>query len=106
MLRFNSYETLLEIDALELGRVAAQLNETGLATDEDGLYLGSMLIEHWSERCTELLREHGYRGGELNVTGHYFSHCGAIYVLYDTELRSLKDANQELRRAASRHDTA
>lgn len=105
MSRFSAYETLLEIDAAELERVSDQLNETGLATDEDGLCLGSMLIEHWLERCTNLLRECGYTGGELKVTGKYFGHCGAIYVLYDTERHCLEDAVKELHRAASRHTT-
>src|ERR1700754_2673557 len=105
MSRFSAYETLLEIDDLELRRVSEKLNEAGLATDEDGLCLGSMLIEHWSERCTELLRGHGYQGGRLQVTGRYFSHCGAIYVLYDSARCDLEEATKELHRAADRHAT-
>ena len=103
MSRFNAYETLLEIDDSSLRRVSSQLNETGLATDEDGLCLNSMLIEHWSERCTEVLRGRGYQGGRLQRTGNYFSQCGAIYVLYDSEQCNLDDAIRELHRAAGRH---
>jgi len=102
MSSFNAYETLLEVDDLALRLVSNQLNETGLATDEDGLCLGSMLIEHWSERCTELLRRRGYEGGRLQGTGQYFSQCGAIYVLYDSERCTLDDAIRELHIAAER----
>lgn len=103
MSRFNSYEALLGVDAAELERVVVHLNEAGFATDEGGLCLGSRLIEHWSERCTKLLRESGYTGGGLQVTGQHFDHCGAIYILFDAERHGLYGARRELLRAAGRH---
>ena len=106
MSRSIAYKTLLEIEAAELKRVADQLNLTGLATDEDGLCLSSSLVEHWSDDCTELLRDHGYQGGKLLVTGRFFNHCGAIYLLYQSSSHSLEDAQRELERAAKRHATA
>lgn len=106
MRRFSAFETLSGVVPAELSRVAEQLNRTGFATDEDGLFLGSTLIEHWSSKCTDLLREHGYDGGELSVSGGFFSGIGAIYILYDTAFRTGEEAAQVLRRVAISEQTA
>ncbi|WP_256774320.1 MULTISPECIES: hypothetical protein [unclassified Stenotrophomonas] len=99
---FNSYETLSGIVPAELTRVVDQLNRTGFVTDEDGLCLGSALIEYWSRRCTQLIQECGYEGGELVVSGKFFSAVGAIYILYDANRHTGKDAAEELQRVAER----
>jgi hypothetical protein len=101
---FDAYDVLLGIEDAELRRVAHQLRVSGLVTDEDGLCLGSTLIEKWSERCTGLLRQCGYAGGDLKVSAKFFKHCGAIYVLFDAKRHSLEAATEELRRAANRHE--
>lgn len=98
--RFVAYEALSEIDPTELIRVAARLNQSGFVSDEDGLCLGSMLIEHWSSRCSDLIRGYGYGGGKLAVRGAFFSAVGAIYILYDETRHSGEDAAEELRRVA------
>jgi hypothetical protein len=99
---FSSYEALSGIGPSDLARVVYQLNSTGFVTDEDGLCLGSALIEYWSRRCTELIREHGYEGGELVVRGKFFSAVGAIYVLYDEARHTGTEAADELERVAER----
>lgn len=98
--RFNAYDALSEITPAELTQVASQLNQTGFVSDEDGLCLGSVLIEHWSNRCSDLIRGYGYGGGELAVRGAFFSEVGAIYILYDQKRHSGEDAADELRRVA------
>ncbi|HIH7329644.1 TPA: hypothetical protein ACYRK3_000078 [Stenotrophomonas maltophilia] len=103
--RLNAYEALSEIASVELARLADQLNQTGFVSDEDGLCLGSMLIEHWSNRCSDLIRGYGYEGGVLAVRGAFFSAVGAIYVLYDQKRHSGEDAADELRRVAKLHST-
>lgn len=99
---FNSYETLSGIVPAELTRVVDQLNRTGFVTDEDGLCLGSALIEYWSRKCTELIQDCGYDGGELAVSGKFFSAVGAIYILYDATRHTGKEAAVELERVAER----
>jgi hypothetical protein len=99
---FNSYQVLTSINSDELRRVADQLNDTGLATDEDGLCLGSSLIEHWSPDCTSFIAKFGYSGGPLACSGKFFPAVGAIYVLYDDARHTLESAQAELRRAAAR----
>ncbi len=96
MKRFNAVATLAGITPSELTRVADQLNATGFVTDEDGLCLGSMLIEHWSSGCTSLIRQFGYDGGKLAVRGDFYPSVGAIYVLYDTGFHSGVEAADHL----------
>lgn len=96
----SAYEMLAGMAHEELYRASDHLNKTGFVTDEEGLCLGSVLIEHWSERCTNVLREHGYASGRLLCMGQHFSHRGAIYVLYDADRHDMEEAIQELQRAA------
>ncbi len=98
--RFSAYEALSEIAPAKLTRVAGQLNQTGFVSDEDALCLGSMLIEHWSNKCSDLIRGYGYGGGGLAVRGAFFSAVGAVYILYDQSRHSGEDAADELRRLA------
>ena len=105
-MQFDAYQVLISIDPVELERLADQLSETGFATDEDGLCLGSSLIEHWSLNCTSVVVEHGYGGGPLKCSGKHFPDLGSIYVLYDSARHSLDDARAELERAAVRSAAA
>lgn len=98
--KFNAYGVLSGITSTELMRVSDQLNRTGFATDEDGLCLGSLLIEHWTDACTALIEQHGYNGGELAMRGDFFGGVGAIYVLYDKTRHTENDAVEELQRVA------
>lgn len=95
-MRIDPLRTLEEIDDAEIMRVAHQLNATGFATDEDGLCLSAGLIEHWTFRCTDLLRSHGYDGGPLLTLGQYFPPRGAIYLLYDSHRYTHDEARAEL----------
>jgi len=99
---FNSYEVLREFSRSELAGVVEQLNGTGLVTDQDGLCLGAAVIEYWSRKCTALIRQHGYDGGELAVRGQFFTGVGAIYALYDEVRHTGANAADELQRAANR----
>lgn len=100
MQKFNAHEVLSKFVPAELTRIADQLNATGFVTDEDGLGLGSMLIEHWTCDCTVLIRGFGYNGGELAVSGSFFDSVGAIYVLYDDASRTGEDVAEHLERVA------
>ena len=103
---FDAYHVLISIEPAELQRLVDQLSQTGLATDEDGLCLGSSLIEHWSTKCTSRMEQLGYSGGALACTGKHFADIGAIYVLYDSSRHSLERAHEELERAAVRSRAA
>ncbi|MCD1584570.1 hypothetical protein AAGW18_16070 [Vreelandella titanicae] len=78
----TKFEAFSAWDATLKGEVAAQLNGSGIVSDEDGLGLSSTWIESWDEEFTEHLRNFGYTGGEINNVGKYFSH-GAVYALYN-----------------------
>ncbi len=98
---FNAHEILSKFTPSELEGIADQLNSTGLVTDEDGLGLGSTMIEHWTHDCTALLRKRGYSGGKLIVSGRFFKSVGAIYVIYDEASRTEEDAAEHLKHVAN-----
>ena len=85
-------ESLKNLEAQELADLAALFDRRGIVSDEDGPWISSTMVEHWDERCDELLRAHGYRGGKLEPYAKYFSHRGAIYSLYDSESITWEDA--------------
>lgn len=76
----------------ELFALAALFNKQGIVSDEDGPWISSTMIEHWSERCDDLLRDHGYTGGKLEVYAKYFSSHGNIYSLFDSGNFTPEDA--------------
>ena len=79
------------------------LNTTKLFSDEDNnVGVSSTMLEHWSDECTEYLRENGYTGGELFCIGKYFSAHGAIYVLFDRQGVTYEEANEYLERLGAR----
>jgi hypothetical protein len=103
MTSFDSFTAVKALQPSTLNAVAAKLNASGFVTDEDGLGFGSNIIEHWKLKCDQLLITAGYVGGKLESIGKHFSHCGAIYVLYDTNKHDESAATKELNAAASKH---
>lgn len=90
--RQDACAILAGIEPADVQALADRLNRLGWASDEDGLCLSSTLVERWTTECTALLRGQGYAGSDLMGIAQYFSHCGAIYVLYDSERLSVQDA--------------
>jgi hypothetical protein len=69
----------------DIQRLVVLLNDAGVATDEDELRLGPMLIKVWTDECERLLRRHGYAGGTLGRFGWHDRDAGTLLCIFDLD---------------------
>ncbi len=103
MILKESIAILKEWDSSALMALISKLNIDHISSDEDSVGLSSTIIEAWSYKCTDFLRENGFTGDELTTTGGYFPEHGAIYVIFDKDQVSYEDALTYLKEVASRN---
>ncbi len=94
MERFKTIDTLKKWDQSSLNGLISSLNTDHIVSDEDGIGLSSIMVEDWSEECDDYLRSRGYVGGEIQTHGAYFSHHGAVYVIYDEDHVTYEEASE------------
>jgi hypothetical protein len=81
-----------EINADQIQSALQIIEEHGLVLDEHATFVGSPDIERNHLNVEAILRKHGYQGGRLAPVGKYFTCCGAVYALYDTERHTRESA--------------
>ena len=94
-------DILKRMNSSLINKVVAQLNREVAFTDECDLTFQSTAMEAWDDSCTEYLANNGYSGGDLKLTGQYFSEVGNVYVIYDTDELNSEEALNFARRIVS-----
>jgi hypothetical protein len=73
-----------DIQGTEVHKIAAQLLiERGFITEFDAY--PKSIIENDTTKIEEIVRRHGYEGGQLETTAPELGQRGWIWVLYDSE---------------------
>lgn len=87
----------------DIQRLVLLLNDVGVATDEDELRLGPMLIKVWTDECEHLLRRHGYAGGALVPFGWHDRDAGTLLCIFDMNRWKANALIAELQRRIAPH---
>ena len=85
-------EVLKRTDKNLLQKMINRLNDIGIASDEDGCGLSTVMIKRWKNDCEDYLRKNGYFGGNLLTHGNFFAQCGQLLVLFNSELYDYENA--------------
>ena len=92
-------ELLVRTPAMQesVKRVVKRLNSEEIITDEDDTFVTSYLIEYCRDELGNLLRNEGYKGGDLaNATAMFGKE--AVYALYDTTKHTPDDVIAHMER--------
>ncbi len=94
--RINCIEVIDELSAESISKVINQLSEEQIVIDEHCTFLGKQIIVQCLREVENLLRLHGYNGGELKTIAHYYPEYGEIIGVFNTQELNYDQAKKYL----------